>query len=201
MKKIQLTFIVASTLAVASLTGSPAAHAQDGAGAPAATVSATSFGGGSFGQAGQWVYSIAGENEFPFSLSRTGDGDWSLTLRPSIDYFVIRSLSVGGIVSLHKDGGGSSVGIGGRVGYNIPISSLVSFWARGGVFINSYNNNGDAADGVQTTIGVNAPFLFHLLPHAFAGVGPFFSLPVQNSDDNAGNDATYGLTAILGGWL
>jgi hypothetical protein len=196
MKKIPLTFVVAFTIAGASLAASPAARAQDGA----ASSSATASGGGSFGQAGQWVYSIAGENEFPLSISRTGNSDWSLTLRPSIDYFLIRSVSVGGIVSLHKDGGASNIGIGARVGYNIPISGLVSFWARGGVFVNSYDiDNGPS--GTQTTVGVNAPFLFHVLPHAFVGVGPFFSMPVQNSDDNAGDDATYGLTAILGGWF
>jgi hypothetical protein len=200
MKKLPPTFLVAFTLAVAALAGPRAARAQDGAAVPATTVSGTSFGGGSFGQAGQWVYSIAGENEFPFSLSKTGDGDWSLTLRPGVDYFIIRSLSIGGIVALHKDGGASSIGLGARVGYNIPITSLVSFWARGGVFVNSYDvNNGP--NGVQTSIGINAPFLFHVLPHAFAGVGPFFSLPVQDSDAMAGKDATFGLTAILGGWL
>jgi len=199
MTRIQLTLFVAFTTLAALLAAPPAARAQDGA-ADGTVASGASVGGGSFGQAGQWVYSIAGENEFPFSLSKTGGGAWSLTLRPAVDYFIIRSVSVGGIVSLHKDGGGSAVGVGARVGYNLPISSLVSFWARGGVFVNSYDvNNGP--NGVQTTIGVNAPFLFHVLPHAFVGVGPFFSLPVQNSDEMAGSDATYGLTAILGGWL
>lgn len=196
MKKPLLSrFIIALPFAL-TVAGTSAARAQDGvAAAPPAAPA-----GAAFGQARQWVYSIAGENEFPFRISKTGDGDWSMVVRPAIDTFLIRSVSVGAIVTLGKDGGGSDVGIGVRAGYNLPITNLVSFWPRAGVYYHHYSiNNGPS--GGETSIGINAPFLFHVLPQAFAGVGPFFSLPVQNSDSMAGKDATYGLTAIVGGWL
>lgn len=206
--RFTFTFTFALTAALAAWTAPRAARAQDGAGAgsenapPAGSSVSTgsSYGGGAFGQAGQWVYSIAGENEFPLNISKTGDGDWNMTLRPSVDTFLARSISVGGIVTLGKYGGTSVVGIGARGGYNIPITSLVSFWPRVGIGFEHYSvDNGPS--GGRTTIGLNAPFLFHLVSHAFLGVGPFFSLPVQDSDAMAGKDATYGLTAIIGGWL
>lgn len=195
MKKTFLSpFIIALPLAL-TVAGASVARAQDGVAAapPAAT-------GAAFGQAGQWVYSIAGENEFPFRISKTGDGDWNMVVRPAIDTFLIRSVSVGAIVTLAKSGGFSDVGIGVRAGYNLPITNLVSFWPRAGVYYHHQSTDNGPSFG-ETSIGINAPFLFHLVPHAFLGVGPFFSLPVQNSDSMAGKDATYGLTAIIGGWL
>jgi hypothetical protein len=195
--------LFALPMILAGVAASPAVHAQGGTtestSAPAAGAG-TAYGGGSFGQAGQWVYSIAGEGDFPFWLSKTGGSDWSVAVRPAVDTFIIRSVSVGGIITLRKDGGYSDVGVGVRAGYNIPITSLVSFWARGGVYFHHYSQNNGPSGG-QTSIGINAPFLFHVLPHAFVGVGPFFSVPVQNSDAMAGSDSTFGLTAVLGGWL
>ena len=195
--------LVALTLTLAGVASSAGAHAQDAAGESAAAPASgsggsPSHGGAAFGQAGQWVYSVAGEGDFPFWLSKTGGGDWAMAIRPAVDTFILRSVSVGGIVTLRKDGNGSDVGVGVRAGYHIPITSLVSFWARGGVYFHHYSQNNGPSGG-QTSIGINAPFLFHILPHAFAGVGPFFSVPVQNSDSTAGSDSTFGLTAILGG--
>jgi hypothetical protein len=45
------------------------------------------------------------------------------------------------------------------------------------------------------------PFLFHFVPHFFLGVGPFFSQPLTNSAAMGNKDATFGLTAIVGGYF
>lgn len=193
-----LRFVLGAVCFVTALVAAAPARAQDGA--PVTTSSSPPVrAGGPFGQAGQWVYSISGPEEFPFWLKKTGDGAWNLVLRPSIDTFLISSVSVGGIVSLAKDGDSSDVGVGARAGYNLGISSLVSFWARAGVYFHHWSSGPNS--GNETIFEVKAPFLFHVVPHAFVGAGPFFSMPVQNSDSMAGKDATYGLTAIVGGWI
>lgn len=154
---------------------------------------------GLFGEARQWVYSISSPNEFPFWLTKTGDGGWALTFRPSLDTFVVRNVSVGGVVTLSTNGGGSDVGIGARAGYNVPLTSLVSIWIRGGLYFHHTAIN-SGPSGNETVMDINVPFLFHLVPHFFVGVGPLFHLPLQNSM-MGGTDATYGLTATVGGWL
>ena len=154
---------------------------------------------GSFGEARQWVFSMSSEGEFPFRLSKTGDGEWGMVFRPSLDVFLIRNVSVGGIVTLSKYGGGSDVGFGARAGYNVGLTSLVSIWIRGGIYVHRYATD-NAPSGTETVMDLNVPFLFHVVPHFFLGVGPFFHLPLQNSM-MGGTDATYGLTATVGGWL
>ncbi|MES1172343.1 MAG: hypothetical protein ABUL77_03820 [Bacteroidota bacterium] len=191
--------LLSLSFAVAALAAAPTgARADETATPPPA---ATSSGGifsptsGPFGEAHQLVYSIVSPNEFPFELSKTGDGDWHFVLRPAADYFIIRNVSVGGIVSVAAGGGSSDVGVGVRAGYNLAISGLVSFWPRAGIFYHHYSPE-TGPGGSQTFFDVTAPFLFHLVPHFFLGVGPMFHAPIQG-----GGDATYGLTAIVGGWL
>jgi hypothetical protein len=155
---------------------------------------------GPFGDAGQLVFSMASEPEFPFRFSKTGGGDWSLRLRPSLDYFIKEHLSVGGLVRIDTDGGQTTIGLGARVGYDLALASAVSLWIRGGL---SYDHTSVKMGGSSsvTTLDVLVPFLFHLVPHFFLGVGPFFSQPLTNNEPNGNKDATFGLTAIVGGYL
>ena len=191
----------AATAASDSSGGSSGGSSAGSAGESSTGSSRASFGtgGGPFGEARQWVYSISTPDEFPFWLRKTGGGDWDLTVRPSLDVFLIRNVSVGGVVTMSSNGGGSDVGLGVRAGYNVPLTSLVSIWMRGGLYFHHTTVN-LGPDNNQTVMDLTFPFLFHLVPHFFLGAGPFFHLPLQNTM-MGGTDATYGLTAIVGGWF
>jgi hypothetical protein len=73
-------------------------------------------------------------------------------------------------------------------------------WLRGGLSFDHFSSN-NGPDRSITTLGVSAPFLFHLVPHFFMGVGPFFSIPLSDSQAMASKDPTFGLTAIVGGYF
>jgi hypothetical protein len=195
-------------LAAIALTAAaaPRAHAQDqDQPPPPARASATggslvTVSSGPFGETSQLVYSLASDGEFPFRFSKTGGGSWRLELRPGLDVFIKPNISVGGIVHIGTGGGQTTVGLGARVGYNVELGSAVSLWLRGGLSFEHQSNNN--APGVSvTTLNILVPFLFHFVPHFFLGVGPFFDLPLTNSQAMANKDPTYGLTAIVGGYF
>jgi hypothetical protein len=186
----------AATTAHADETSPSSPTAPDAAGSSDAAFRPS---GGRFGEAGQWVYSITSADEFPFRLTKTGGSSWDLVLRPGADTFISRNVSVGGIVTLASNGGGSDIGIGARAGYNVSLTSLVSIWIRGGLYFHHTSVNNGPRDS-QTVMDLTVPFVFHFVPHFLAGVGPMFHLPIQQTGtDN--KDATFGLTAIVGGWL
>jgi hypothetical protein len=193
---------IAFTAALAA--ASTSAHADENetpaAAAAPTTTSSSSFGSsaGPFGAPGQWVYSLVSPNEFPLEISKTGDSDWGLTLRPAADTFIVRNVSVGGIVTLSKYGGGSDIGVGARAGYNVGLTSLVTIWIRGGLYYHHQSvDNGPSSS--QTLLDITVPFLFHIVPHFFVGLGPMFHLPLQQTQGP--KDATYGITGIVGGWF
>jgi opacity protein-like surface antigen len=206
---LPMSMLVRMTLAlcVVLVVAAPAARAEEPA-PPAETTTrpVTSSGGplaissGPFGDAGQLVFSMASEGEFPFRFSKAGGGDWTLRLRPSLDYFIKEHLSVGGLVRIDTGGGQSTIGLGARVGYDLALASAVSLWIRGGLSYDHTSGNNASSSSV-TTLDVLVPFLFHLVPHFFLGVGPFFSQPLTDSRPNSNKDATFGLTAIVGGYL
>jgi len=154
----------------------------------------------SFGVSGQAAFSMTSPSHFPFSFSKTGGGDWSLHLVPSLDYFIQDHLSVGGLVGIDKDGGGSTIRFGARVGYDIPLGSLVSMWPRGGLEV-SHSSPNMGSGATVTSVGIDVPFLFHFVPHFLLGVGPFISVPLSNSAAMGSKDATFGLTALVGGYF
>ena len=156
---------------------------------------------GPFGETGQFVFSMSSEGDFPFRYTKTG-GSWNLAFRPALDYFIKQSVSLGAQVRIDTDGGGSTVGVGLRAGLDIPLGSVVSLWLRGGLsFDHSSVKNDTAPSHSVTTLGVEAPFLFHLVPHFLMGVGPFFSQPLTDSQAMAAKDPSFGLTALVGGYF
>src|SRR4051794_30566889 len=122
-KTLLLGFLVAATLA--GTTG--AARAQ-GEGAGSSSAGLINVSSSSFGSAGQLVFSMAGEGEFPFRFTKTKGSDWNLAFRPALDYFIKPSVSVGALVRLETDGGGSTVGVGLRAGVDVPLGGVVSLW-------------------------------------------------------------------------
>ena len=154
----------------------------------------------SFGASGQAAFTMTSQGDFPFSFSKTGGGDWSLHLVPSLDYFIQEHLSVGGLIGLDTDGGGSTIRFGARVGYDVPLGALVSMWPRGGLQV-AHMSPKDSPGVNVTTLGFELPFLFHFVPHILLGVGPFISVPLTNSAAMSSKDPTYGLTALVGGYF
>jgi hypothetical protein len=202
--RIRLASLLAIVCApLSGLAGGSAANAQEEAAPPPAPSSGGGIftvSSGPFGDARQMAFSMSSEGEFPFSFSKTGGGSWSLRLRPSLDYFVQSRVSVGGIIVLAKDGGSSTIGLGARAGYNVPLGSLVSLWVRGGLDISRTSPNNGPSTTI-TALSIEAPFLFHFAPHFLLGAGPFFSVPLTNSAAMGAKDPTYGLTALVGGYF
>jgi len=124
------------------------------------------------------------------------------TPRLSFDYVVAFGITVGGSVGyfhrsskLSSEGGGISYDDGGpsgyawllapRVGYALPLSSVVAFWPRAGVTY--YRVASESANGLikdtMNGFGVNveAMFAFSLLPGFAAIAGPVLDLPVSGT--------------------
>lgn len=151
-----------------------------------------------FGAMGQWVLSMrtTSDSAFVFFHKPSG-GDWTLSLHPSIDYFLTSSISLGatfGYTYSPAATGTTVLDLGGRAGFNLTINDHIGFWPMAGVGVNV--NSSDHNTNTAAAFSIFAPFLYHLVPHLFAGVGPSFSVQL-----NDGNGKVYGLDFILGGWL
>jgi len=178
MKKLfGLTVFVSFSFVLASLLGASPAMAQRlGNGATA------------FGAPGEVV--ITGEFE-----GHLHNG-WQLHLQPSADFFIVPNVSVGGLIGYTHDSGPPSsdfFNLGVRAGYNLAITEAVSFWPKVGITVgHAFGSGGNTS----TQLTIFAPFLFHLVPHFFLGVGPDFELPL-----NGGGGNGYGLQTVVGGWF
>jgi hypothetical protein len=159
---------------------------------------------------------------FGSSTSEGGGSTWTFLLAPAADYFVIQGLSIGAQIvysHTHASSGGTptgasststsidfdTFGIGPRVGYNIPISDLFSFWPKVALIYTDMTTSG--ASGSTFDIQAYAPVLLHLAPHFFAGLGPQIQTDLTASKSVLGVSATtvpkttsYGLYFTIGGW-
>jgi hypothetical protein len=198
-----LTFL----LAAAAGTRPAAADTGEGGGETTSDASSSSssgsgssrFGGGTFGTADQWVFSLSQRDEFPLQMFKEGGNDWDLLVQPSADYFIAPDVSVGGLVKFATNGIETDIGAAARGGYNVGFTRLLSLWLRGSLF---FHRTAPAVGGsyTQTKLDVQAPLLVHLARHFFVGAGPFinFFLTRGDADDKP---VTFGLRAILGGYL
>jgi hypothetical protein len=166
-----------------------------------------------FGNQGQIaISSEAGATFSHTSVSGRDGSTTSLVLRPGVDYFLIKRLSLGVFVGIdHQATEGTKTtifGIGPRVGYDVAFSDHFSMWPRIGfsynstkVKIDSQTINGirtPSASDTNSAVALNlfVPFLFHT-NHYFAGVGP--ALDTDLSGDS--KVTTYALRVTLGGWI
>ena len=169
----------------------PTAATSAPSGGPASPAAA------SFGAAGAWVISVqsfnAGSATPSFFFSKQASGGETVAVQPGLDYFIGNGISVGGVVGLIHSTGSTTVNFGARAGFNQGLNQHVSFWPTVGID-GSYTHN----TGSTTTaeLEVFAPFLYHVAPHFFLGVGPFLSYFVKG-----GPDTQYGLDFVIGGWL
>jgi hypothetical protein len=151
-----------------------------------------------FGAIGQWVLTMktTGDNGYVFFHNPSG-GPWELSLHPSLDYFITSNVSLGATVGyLHSsaDTGITVFDLGGRAGFNLTINDHLGFWPSAGLGINI--DSRDYVTNTRTTFGMFAPFLYHLVPHLFVGLGPSFSMQLSGGDGKL-----YGIDFVLGGWL
>jgi hypothetical protein len=129
----------------------------------------------------------------------------TVELKPALDVFVMQNFSVGGQVTMtwQKSGGGhsTSLGVGPRVGYDVPITDRISFWPKGGLSVEAQSNQ--TASGSKLKAFVLAPFLYHPVPHFFVGFGPAFAVDLLSRWDGnaAAKDLDFSLSTTVGGWF
>jgi hypothetical protein len=182
-------------------------------------------GGLQFGRQGQMVFAI----DLP--LANTGPqfgiihqtqsmGGPSTTLyriAPSADFFVIPNLSLGALLDFERqsqDVAGMNVsvtifGIAARLGYDIPISDLVSLWPRVeiGYSHGSTDILGNSATLTSIPFVLDIPLLFHPAPHFFIGPGFVFATQLTSSASSGGVSADQpkltqiGVDLTIGGYF
>lgn len=150
-----------------------------------------------FGAQGQLVIS----SDAALTLRKHNDDGTHLELTPAFDYFIAPNLSLGGFVSITYDsfdnGHSTHLGIGPRIGYDILLSDLFTFWPMAGLSYGTTSNSTDDSSHGAFALNIFAPFLLHPVPHFFIGFGPFI-------DAGLGGDARttdFGARLTIGGWL
>lgn len=154
------------------------------------------------------------------TVSDGGGTGGAFVVAPALDFLVIDGLSLGGsllfgvLSPAHGSGQGVSetlFGIAPRIGYNIPITSVVSFWPKAyfGYTTATASSGNQSASTNQTAVGLYAPFMFHLVPHFFLGLGPNVSTQISNNESPAGGGSNIseptvtqlGFEVTIGGWM
>jgi hypothetical protein len=161
-----------------------------------------------FGDPGQ----VAISSDASLVIQHSSTKTTTIQLAPAADFFVIRELSIGGFIGFDYSKTGSSdasrFSIGPRVGYNIPLSDMVSLWPKIGF---SYSHTSVSTDvtitrgttlvaattGDAFALNLFVPIMLHPAKHFFAGFGPF--LDTDLSGDN--KVTVYGGKLTIGGWL
>jgi hypothetical protein len=157
-----------------------------------------------FAERGQWVISSDAAMSIQHALQKdTNEGTLSITVAPAVDWFVRENLSLGAAVNVQYVRSGKTnltrIAAGPRVGYNVEITHLVSFWPRVGLSY-AYSSTEDPDLSVERNalaISIFAPLMIHRVAHFFIGFGPFF-------DSDLGGryrGMLWGGRLTLGGWM
>ena len=154
-----------------------------------------------------------------YTLSNNGGSGTIFSIAPAADFFVIDNLSIGGQVLLGfgstsppAPAQGTSTtlwGIAPQVGYNLSLTDSISFWPKLFLAFAGYSNSNNNGSGNNGTLGIFAPFLFHIATHFYAGIGPDFSTEIfANQTDPGGRNVanptkvtTFGAMGTFGGWF
>jgi hypothetical protein len=154
------------------------------------------------------------------ALSNNGGSGTEFSIAPAADYFVIPNLSIGGNILFgilspaHGSGAGSgpgitytAFGIAPRVGYNVPITDMISIWPK--LYFSYLTASGSNNTGGlnSAALGIFAPIMFVPATHFILGIGPNFSTQLGNNATQ-GNNSTglpkltqVGIQATIGGWF
>ena len=176
--------IAASVVAGALLVLPAPARAQDPGGAGP---------GQGFGAQGQ----LAISGELAASFDKVNHAGWTLTLQPSADYFILPSISAG-LVAAFSMGNDSFKRelIGARAGYNLNLTDHLGVWGKVGAAFQHASVGSPSVSSSATYLTIDVPILYHLAPHLFVGIGPYYYLKVAG-DGNTG----YGFHSLVGGWF
>jgi hypothetical protein len=140
-------------------------------------------GEGTFGTANQiFITEDFNLNYTHTSMDPGGSRD-ALTFTPTLGYFLSNNFAIGGTVGLSwvKDVG-TTFSIGPMAGYNIPLSGPLSIFPMVSLtYENISLDNGPS--GYRIPLAINAPVLFHLMPHLSLGLGPFFAIDIAAKDN------------------
>jgi len=88
--------------------------------------------------------------------------------------------------------------VGARAGYNLNFTENLGVWAKvGAAFDHQSVAVGNTTASFSTTwLTLDVPVTYHIIPHVFVGVGPYYYLKVAG-DGNTG----YGVHSVVGGWF
>jgi len=180
--------VAASAVGCALLVVPARAHAQDQSGASNAL-------GQGFGDKGQ----LAITGELNSAFTKVNHAGWSFNVQPAADYFVMPAVSVGGLVAYEMASGDFKHEIVGlRAGFNFNVNEHIGAWGKAGVaYDHQSSGTGNTAASFSTTyLTVDLPIMIHIVPHVFAGIGPFYYLKVSGDGNSA-----YGYHTLVGGWF
>ena len=136
------------------------------------------------------------------SLSGGGGSTTTIQLRPGIDYFIVDHLTIGAFIGFDythvPDSHTTIFNVGPRVGYDLPLSSMFSAWARLGFSYSDVNlgGAGGSTNASSFTLNLSVPFLLHV-EHFFLGFGP--ALDVDLTGDH--KSTTFAGRLTFGGWM
>jgi hypothetical protein len=154
-----------------------------------------------FGEAGQLVIQsdeaigVAVDDHTQVRVAGTSPGGGAnVSLQPAADYFVMRNLSVGGLLRYAHRGDVDRFGIGGRVGYDLTINDNLTFWPVGAIEIEG------GSGPTNLAFVAYAPLLWHPVQHFFVGLGPFLEPSVPFSGPG-GTVTSFGVQSTVGGWF
>jgi len=165
------------------------ASAQDPPPAASSGMPAGSLGQG-FGEQGQVV--ISGESFTQFNKVN-GQG-WDFALQPAADYFIVPNVTIGGAL-------GFAIGsdelrafrVAGRAGFNFNFTEQLSIWGRAGISYGWSSVLGNSS--AETFANLFAPINYHIVPHVFVGVGPFYNAKISGDSSN-----NYGFASVVAAW-
>ncbi len=170
-----------------------------------------------FGSAG--VIAPSGAISLTYQKVSPPEGDsestTTLSLAPTLMYFVIDNLAVGGgLVLEHASNDADSYtiyGIAPAVGYNIPFDNLslmptLTLQLARGTMDSDFMGTTQKLNMAVVNLVIDAPILYHA-GNFFVGVGPYFSTTLVSkigdgdATEDASKDTTLGIVSKIGGWF
>ena len=144
------------------------------------------------------------------SLSRSQASRFAAVFSPGFDVFVIRNVSVGGDLDIayervkgygsNSTGETTTVAGGPRIGLNVPLGDLLSWYPRLTVGFSANIDMG--ASRATPFVSVFAPLLLHPKPHVFFGFGPDArrEFGAQDSGGTNAQRTTVAGRFVVGAW-
>lgn len=144
------------------------------------------------------------------------------TIFATIPFSASRSTTMGGTTTSRDIAKTSAIGLGGRVGYALPITPKVWFWPRGELSYthvsttNPTQNNGatDSSTVTQWALQLEPIFVISPVPRFGITIGPVLDLPLGGnqhdeitnngmtvSTDTSTSQTHFGITVGMLGWL